>query len=92
MNALSTRANITLAVMIMLFSFSFHFNLNHAQGQSLQRCPDGYQRNSDGFCFPIVRTQSCPVGYQRSASGLCVPVTASQFVNPYGYPTTAFNG
>jgi hypothetical protein len=89
MNALPTRACITLVVMVLLLSFSFHFNLSHVQGQSLLRCPDGYQRNSNGFCFPILSTQSCPVGYQRSASGLCVPVTASQFINPYGYPTTA---
>jgi hypothetical protein len=78
MNALPTRGGITLVVvMIMLFSFSFHFNSSHVQGQSLQRCPDGYQRNSDGFCFPIVSTQSCPNGYLRNSEGLCLPILRS---------------
>jgi hypothetical protein len=39
MNALPTRASITLGVMVLLLSFSFLFNLSHVQGQSLPRCP-----------------------------------------------------
>jgi hypothetical protein len=63
----------------------------HLDLSGLPRCPNGYQRNSDGFCFPIISTQSCPVGYQRNILGTCIPVsgTASQFVKPFGYPTTA---
>src|SRR5687767_5486521 len=87
MIALPTRGRITLVVMLLLLSFSFHFNLSQAHGQSLPRCPDGYQRNSDGFCFPLISTQSCPVGYQQTPTKICVPDTASQFVNPYRYPT-----
>jgi hypothetical protein len=89
MNALPTRGCMTLVVMVLLFSFSFHFNLYHAQGQSLPRCPDGYQRNSDGFCFPIGILPSCPIGYQRSASGLCNPIGSTQTCSD-GYQKNMF--
>ena len=83
--------------------------------ETVQSCPKGYLRNSEGLCLPILRsTQTCSDGYQKSMFGICEPVsnlstnyqtcpaghhqippgicvsvTASQFVNPYGYPTTA---
>jgi hypothetical protein len=59
----------------------------------LPRCPNGTQRSPSGICesTSLTNFQNCPVGYQVSATGFCVPVTSSQFVNPYGYPTTAGN-
>lgn len=70
MNTVETVSSITLVMLVMLL-FSYHpFTLSRAQGQTLQRCPDGYN---------------------RSPSGFCLPVTSSQFVNPYGYPTTTLN-
>jgi hypothetical protein len=58
---------------------------------NLQTCPIGYQRSASGLCVPVVSSQNCPVGYQQIPPGMCVPVTSSEFVNPYGYPTTAVN-
>ena len=95
MNTVETVSSIAL-VMLVLLLFSYHpFTLSQAQRQTLQRCPDGYQRNTLGFCEPVadlpLNLQRCPDGYNRSPSGFCLPVTSSQYVNPYGYPTTTVN-
>ena len=58
---------------------------------NLQTCPIGYQRSVSGICVPVASSQTCPVGYQQIPPGICVPFTSSEFVNPYGYPTTAVN-
>jgi hypothetical protein len=58
---------------------------------NLQTCPIGYQRSVAGLCVPVASSQTCPVGYQQIPPGICVPFTSSEFVNPYGYPTTAVN-
>ena len=58
---------------------------------NLQTCPIGYQRSVSGICVPVASSQTCPAGYQQIPPGICVPFTSSEFVNPYGYPTTAVN-
>jgi hypothetical protein len=58
---------------------------------NLQTCPIGYQRSVAGLCVPVASSQTCPVGYQQIPPGICVPFTSSEFVNPYGYPTTTVN-
>lgn len=94
-NTVETVISITLVILVLLLFSYYPFTLSQAQGQTLQRCPDGYQRNTLGFCEPVadfpLNLQRCPDGYNRSPSGFCLPVTSSQYVNPYGYPTTTVN-
>jgi hypothetical protein len=95
MNTAVTVSSVTIVIMMLLLSSYLPSRLIQTYGQTLQRCPDGYQRNTLGFCEPVVdlplNLQRCPDGYNRSPSGLCLPVLDSTFVNPYAYPTTAVN-
>jgi hypothetical protein len=91
MNTAVTVSSITLIVMMLLLSSYLPSRLIQTYGQTLQRCPDGYNRSPSGFCLPVLdSTFVNPYGYPTTAANQYAPQTAlTQPQTTFAQPTSS---